>query len=310
MNNARLWLGALLFMQLALASVLFLGDRWRAEDPVPAALVDGEDTQVDRIIISDADGQATLVRDAGEWTLPGLKSLPAQSKKVWDALTRLASLQTLWPVTATAASHERFEVTQEKFQRRVQLFQGERGLADFYLGTSPGFRQVHLRRSAEREVYAVDLNVHDLPARDDQWLDRSLLAVSAPLSIGTADYTLRDSETEGWQLEVHGQDGVVNPVELDPDKARRLVDALASFQVQSLAEEVVSLDELGGELRSLRVETAEDSMTFLFKAAGEQHYVRRDDRDAVFSLSQYDYDSIARIGLEDLILNSPAEPEA
>ena len=44
------------------------------------------------------------------------------------------------------------------------------------LGTSPGFRKVHVRRPNEKEIYTVNLNTYDMPVADTEWLDKALLS--------------------------------------------------------------------------------------------------------------------------------------
>lgn len=306
MTNARSWLTALLLLQLLLAAGLLLARQGLEEGGTPQPLLPVASSAVDRLVISDGEAQATVVRQDGAWMLPAVQ-LPANASKVNDILQRLEETATEWPVTTTSSSHTRFEVAEEAFQRRVQLFQGEGQAAEFYLGTSPGFRKVHLRRAGEDAVYAVTLNAFDLPASEDAWLDQSLLAVAEPTRIVGPDYTLAESGDGVWTLAGSGETAGAATDPLDDERARQLVSAFANLRVQSVAKEVPEAE--GGETVTVSVETADGSYRYHFHQRDGGYYVRRDDRPALFSLSQYDYDRITGVGLAELVHKSgEAEP--
>ena len=298
MKNARSWLIALLVLQLALAGGLLLSRQQAGDEGTPQPLLPVAASAIDRIVVSDAGSQATVVRQDGAWVLSG-SHLPASASKVADILQRLEQTATEWPVTTTRSSHKRFEVSEEAFQRRVQLFQGDRQVAEFYLGTSPGFRKVHLRRAAEDEVYAVTLNTFDLPAGEDAWLDHSLLAVTDPTRIVGPDYTLEESADGVWSLAGDEAAAETGNTPLDDEQARQLVSAFANLRVQSVADGVP--DPETGKGISVEVETADGSYRYHFHQDEAGYYVRREDRATVFNLSQYDYDRITGVGLAELV---------
>ena len=66
----------------------------------------------------------------------------------------------------------------DKYQRRLQLKQGDKELGEYYFGTSPGLRQTHGRRAGEDEVYALAINNYDMPADANDWLDKTRLSLS------------------------------------------------------------------------------------------------------------------------------------
>lgn len=298
MTNARSWLTALLLLQLALAGGLLLSRQQSGDDGSPQPLLPVAANAIDRVVVSDAASQATVIRQDGAWVLPGTQ-LPANASKVADILQRLEQTATEWPVTTTQGSHERFEVGEEAFQRRVQLFSGDEKVAEFYLGTSPGFRKVHLRRATENAVYAVTLNTFDLPAGDDAWLDHSLLAVTDPTRIVGPDYTLAESADGVWSLAGEEAAPETGNASLDDEQARQLVSAFANLRVQSVADRIPDAET--GQGMSVEVETADGSYRYHFHQDEAGYYVRREDRAAVFNLSQYDYDRITGVGLAELV---------
>ena len=301
MTNARSWLTALLLLQLLLAAGLLLTRQGPDDGGTPQPLLPMASSAVDRMVISDGAAQATVVRQDGAWMLPDAQ-LPANASKVNDILQRLEETATEWPVTTTSGSHARFEVAEETFQRRVQLFRGDEQAAAFYLGTAPGFRKVHLRRVGEDAVYAVTLNAFDLPASEDAWLDQSLLAVAEPKRIVGPDYTLAESGDGVWTLAGGGATAAAATDPLDDERARQLASAFANLRVQSVVDDAPEAQT--GEAVTVSVETADGTYRYHFHKGDEGYYVRRDDRPAVFSLSQYDYDRITGVGLAELVHQS------
>lgn len=176
----------LLGVQLVAAGLLYRAGLQPADEYEARPLLAVDSGAVDRLVIADGDTETVLVRQGDDgWRLPALGDLPADSALVQAALDQVAATRIQWPVTTTAASHERFDVAGDDYQRKVQLFSGDRLVGGFYLGTAPGFRRVHLRNLEGDEVYVVEMNVSDLPATGEAWLEQTPQAVSD--SAPTAD---------------------------------------------------------------------------------------------------------------------------
>ncbi len=297
MRSALAGLAVLLAVQLVAAALLLVGDEGDGRSGTAVALLAAGAEGVDRVVITDGTSTANLVRRDGAWRLPELGPMPVNEAALTDAIEGLREIRTDWPVASTASSHARFDVAEEQFQRRVQLFRGETLLADFYLGSSPGFRQVHLRRAGEDEVYVVRLNTHDLPAGDADWLDRSLLAMPDPVRVEGPDYAIVRAGEDGWVFEeAVGSGESAATAGLDADRARQLVNALANLRVVSVADSAPRAGDAAAEDRySLTVHSPDRRRSYDFFTVDGDHYVRADDLDAVFTISQYDYDRIVEV---------------
>ncbi len=300
MKRTHTWLIVLLVAQLALAGYLFRDTGQRSVEPVQRPLLGAPVQEIDRMTISGDAGEATLLQSGDSWILPALSQLPADVSRVDAALDRLAATRTGWAVTTSDASHQRFQVSDDGAQRHVKVYSGEVLAADFLLGTSPGFRKVHLRRAGEMPVYAVELSVHDLPATDSGWLDKSLLALSAPLRIEGADFALELSDEGQWAMPAGAAAGEEAPP-VDDDRVQQLVSALANLRVQGVADiEAVDIP-VSADALNLQVETTDGGFQYRFFSLDDQYLVRRSDRDTVFSLSQYDYERIAGVDRASLL---------
>lgn len=255
--------------------------------------------EIDRVLVSDANGSAELKKSANHWQLPALEALPADGKKLTDALAKLAAIKLTWPVTTTRSAHERFEVAEQGFQRRIELFQGDTKRADILLGSTPGFKKVHVRQADTDEVYAVELNSFDFPALAKDWLQKDVLAIAEPEMIKAGDYHL---QKEGGEWRFLSDDEMAAAPKIAQEKLTQLANALANLQVQELASSAPEQ----GEHTTLRVKSAAGEWELTLAKTEGGYFVKRSDKPQWFTLSQYEYDRIAAIKKEDLINKTPA----
>lgn len=294
MNKTIVWLSALLGLQVVIAGGLF-ATSWQQSNHNPSqALLNFDAAIVDKIEISAGDQQVVLNKTADGWQLPELSALPAVQSKVNNVVNKLTTTTASWPVATSKTSQERFEVTAEQYQRKIRLFAGDKLASEVYLGTSPGFRQVHARRPDENEIYAVTLNTFDFPAQASDWLDKQLIAVSEPSRLSGKDFTLEKSG-EDWQFSTTAPLLESTTAQLDPQQAETLVSAFANLrvnQVTALPEETSSFE--------FSVATDEQSYVYHFHAHDDEYFVRRDDVDAAFSISKFHYDKFAEASFDTL----------
>ena len=191
-------LGSLLAIQVVLALSLFIGNQRAGEQPSPQHLLSFATSDIARIVITASAQQTTLALAGDKWQLPTMQ-LPANQSRIRTLLDSLSGLQTRWPVVNSSSGRQRFAVADDNYQRKLQFYDGDILLGEYYFGTSPGFRQTHGRRAGEDAVYALAFNSVDLPIDSNDWLDKTLLAVDMPTRIAGPDFTLT-REQETWQL--------------------------------------------------------------------------------------------------------------
>jgi len=261
---------------------------------------------IDKVIIQDASNKVTLQKTGSQWQLPDLHQLPVDKQKLDEVLQKLDGTKLTWPVTTTASSHERFEVTGSKFQRRVELFQGDTKKADLWLGTTPGFKKIHLRREGEDQVYAVELTAFEFATASNDWLQSDLLAVKDVNSIKAADYELQKTG-DNWNFVAASQS--VNAEKVDATKATELVNAFSNLQVQEVVSQVPQ-----GEITKISAKSAAGEFNYEFTKAGSDYFVKRSDRDVTFKLSQVEFERIANVKKASLLasestsINAAAHP--
>jgi hypothetical protein len=261
---------------------------------------------IDRVVIQDASNKVTLQKIGSQWQLPELHQLPVDQQKLDEILQKLDGTKLTWPVTTTASSHERFEVTSNKFQRRIELFQGDNKKADLWLGSTPGFKKIHLRREGEDQVYTVELTAFEFATASNDWLQSDLLAVKDANSIKAADYELQKTG-DAWSFSGVNQSSSSEKV--NASKATELANAFSSLQVQEVVTQMPQ-----GETTKVSVKSAAGEFHYEFTKAGSDYFVTRNGRDVTFKLSQSEFERIANVKKASLLAsestssNTAADP--
>ena len=169
-------LAALLFVQLVVVT-WFWWDSSVDENRGTAKLLELVPADVAELHIDSPTESIVIQRSDAGWQAD---ELPADAIKVNALLEKLAALPAAWPVAQSEATAQRFEVADNRYQRKVQLLNSQdEMIASFYLGTSPGFQKVHARNADVKDIYSVSLSNFELPTDLTSWFDKTLLALSA-----------------------------------------------------------------------------------------------------------------------------------
>ena len=293
MNKLKNVLAALLVVQLAAVLGLYWQGRQQQQSLQTQDLLAFARDDLTRIAISDGSHSVTLSKVDGHWLLPDEQQLPVDGAQLDALLSKLQAVHSGWPVATTPAAQARFEVADDKFQRRIELYAGEQKTGELLVGSSPGFRKVHVRRPGDNAIYSVTLNSYELPASGKDWLDKALLSASGLTTISGGDYALA-KQGEQWTL-ARGEGTT-----LDPAKAEQLAAAFKSLRVMGIAEAKPAADAI-----RVAVNGPDGQWDYAFAKAGETYLVQRSDRDRAFTISQFDYDRIAQVALPQLAMAAP-----
>lgn len=313
-------LGLILAAQLLLAMAVFAVNKNGASNQSAQPLMDQPSSAIDKLVFSDANSSATLTKSGSQWLLPDLFQLPAEQAKVDAVLAHLGDTKLTWPVATTASSHERFEVDAKKFQRHIQAYQGDKLVADIYLGTSPGFKKIHLRRAKDDDVFAVDMSQYDFAVKASDWLPKDLLNAKDISQVTGGDFTLvrkaadasqavknlaansmKPPAADSWSFaNLNLQEGQMAP-QVDAAKAQALANSFAQLNLQ----DAVTTKPQGASL-NFSVNTPAGNWQYEFIKADKDYYVKRSDRDIYFKINQYDYDKFAKQNLAALTVKEAA----
>ncbi len=307
MNKLKTWLYSLLAIQVVIAVLIFLSSQYSQVEFESKQLLNFKTESITKITISDGNNEVELRKNDSVWQLPGYHGLNVESDQLDSAISKLSSLKSNWPIATSSSSHERFELTEDKFQRRIRLFDKDEQVGELYLGTSPGFKKVHLRPSDDDNVYAIETNSFDFPIETKQWFDKKLLQSGEVKAIKTADYSL-DKTNDQWQFS--GSSILKDGIQLNLEKTRALEQSISSLTVIEVSEKEVDFSE--GKLISVDFadkSEAGNNQSFEYRLVSleEKYYVNRNDRDLAFVIDSNAYESMSNITLADLEVAKPVE---
>lgn len=193
---------ALLLMQIALAVALNMtGSQSREVSPASPLFGFVPDAATALEIAGPSGERLTIRKSDTGWTLPEAFDAPASGDQVNGLLAKLADLKQGLAVATSEEAAKRFKVTETGFERHMVVKKGDETVADFYVGTSPGFRQVHARKAGAQEIVTVALNTFDLETAADKWLDKNLFRLKQEEmgDLVFSDFTLQKKD-QTWQL--------------------------------------------------------------------------------------------------------------
>ena len=240
-------LTGLLAVQLVISGDLLWSSNAQHEFALPEQLITFDSEAVNEILIEEADANVTLTLDENHWKLNDDNATMASVEKVNELLASLNAVQAGLPVASKVSSHAQLAVADDDFQRRIQLKSNSQVVADLYLGTSPGFRKSHARQVGEDAVYAVKLSALDVPASQDDWLDRNVLAFSDVSAIAAEDINIElEKVDDQWAIAQSPSQSKTH--EIDEAALEAFAGTLASLSVIGFAEELVPKEIVSNEI--------------------------------------------------------------
>ena len=293
-----------LAVQLLLAVAVFWPRQEAGQKLADTPLLSIESADIDRVSIDDTNSAVVLVRDDDGWTIPDYHDLPVSASRIETLLETLPNQERGWPVASSAGAVERFEVGEDNFQRKIEYFEDGDSADILYLGTSPGFRKIHVRPTDSNTVYSIKFNAFDAPTQPAEWLEKTLLQVKEDIqSIRGLDYGLSRSG-EAW-VDAQGNTA-------DEEEARKLLNGMTNLRVTAATDEATAaiLQEMDSPPNlTVSVGGGVEYRFRLFEIE-DAHYIQRTDMPVHFSLSAYDYNRINDVNAASLFPPPPPEEEA
>lgn len=292
---------ALLLIQLGLVAALQFG---RTGDDQPTAntpLLGFSPEAVTSLIISGPDNDRVVLHKSGNsWVLPEYFNAPASADQVSAVLARLVGLKQGVAVATTAGAGKRFKVADDLFQRHVVIKAGEGVVGDLYVGTSPGFRQIHARRAGSENVVAVELSTFELETKALQWLDKNMFTVKEEdiEAIALADILLEKKGTV-WQLAdlPEGQ-------AIDDNAAADLLAKASGLTVQEVVDPQEAKALFGGPpaLQFTITRKGGGKAEYrLVKAEGDYYVLKHSERDLYCKVHSLPVENLLKVNRDSLI---------
>ena len=122
---------------------------------------------------SDPDQESMILEKInGKWGVASADHYPVNAEKVKELTEKLEKLRSRTTVLTGSKYHEKLEVSPEKYQRKVTVSAGGE-TSTFYVGSSPSFKNTHVRVDGSDDVYLVnEFGTSDLGTRAWSWVDR------------------------------------------------------------------------------------------------------------------------------------------
>jgi len=301
MKSRIMVLSGALAAQLVLAAVLNLTGEEYGAFQAEEKLLSFNKQELDGLRIEDGTDSVVLKKQGGKWLLPVIGDYPASQRNVNRLLDKLAAMEKGWPVAKTRGAAQRFAVHEDQFERKLVLLSDDDTQATLYVGSSPGFRKVYVRRGDGDEIFAVDFNTWEADAKADNWIDKNILALD--------ESNVERVEMPGLILQ--REDGKLQVVDLgekeqtNGEESRALLGKLTGLRIQSLlgteAKPEYRQDEPTLELKMTRNSGEVLSYRFSRPEDASFYVLKRSDLDYYFKVAEYMVDPVRETTREKLV---------
>jgi hypothetical protein len=304
-------LAGLLVAQLVLAVAVNLTEQDYGAFEAKEKLLAFDKQKVDRLLIEDGKASVTLKSSVDQWVLPDEGDFPAAQHSIDELLEKLAGLEKGWPVATTSSASRRFKVAEDEYERKLTLYSGEDVMARLFIGTSPGFRKVHLRPDVEEAVFVAEFNAWEMDAQADGWIDKDVLKLDEAQLEQVEIVGKLTLQNQQGELQLTGLEGQEST---NVDEARSLINKLSGLRIQSLKGEEESAEYKKQEPDLDIVVTLKDGKQLsyqFFKVENSTHYIlKRSDRDRYFEVASYLVDPLKESSREKLVVVNEPQQEA
>ena len=300
MNKFISSLAGLFVLQVFVAAGLYFSGQDKDFDQLNKPLLSFNVDEIDKVVISDNTFSSELSRNNDGWYMPNYHSLPVDQERLDALMTNLKDFKSSWPVATTSSAQERFEVSEEKFQKRIQLYSGEDLVTEMFIGDSPSYRNAYIRVSNQDEIYAAKIAQHEIYHRTFDWMNKKLLHVDNIESIKGKDFELQKTDDD-WGFAT-SPSSLEEGVTLNKESATSLAEAISRMHVNAVAD---SLPEV---TYTLNVTNPDGNLQFSLASEGEKYFVKRSDIDTAFTIGKSDFEKITQTGFEQLAQIVTPEP--
>jgi hypothetical protein len=229
-----LWI--LLAVQLCLAITLKIYETTYQPVEPNAPLISFDLSSLTKIVIEQRNAgskeiaKVILEKSDQQWKLPDYYSFPASSSKIDQLIIALRELKIGLPVSSSKDAAERFKVSPDNFERAVSFYDAHNKLSTLYLGSSPRFREAHVRMDNKDAIYVAPIADYLLSSTTKDWIDQGMarLKPSAITCIDFGTFKIEKSKDQ-WKLVTSSKS---EP--LHDSAVQNLVDTVADLGISSV----------------------------------------------------------------------------
>ncbi len=290
----------LLVAQIGLALALNISKKGISTGTPDTLFLTFSPNMVHSLEITNGEGKSLVIEKSKDgWIVPAHFSAPVDTTKVKALVDKLAGIKQGFVVANTADAAKRFKVDSGSFEDHVVLKSADTTLADFYVGTSPAFHQIHARRNDSDQIVAIPLSSFELETTVDKWLDTSVGIIKdddlTGLTIGDIDLK---KTADGWQLE-----GLHEGEKANKEEITALVTKARGMSIEDVLDPTKGaelLDKPAFRFTTIRKDGRK--VEYLFGKDKEDFYVMKlSDRDLYFKVKSSLVDAVRNITRDKLV---------
>ncbi|MCW5209068.1 hypothetical protein VU10_02485, partial [Desulfobulbus sp. US1] len=233
-------------------------------------------------------------------------------RQVDDLLQKLTDARQGLAVATSKGAAKRFKTAEDDFERHVTLKQGDTVVGDFYLGTSAGLRNSHVRKAGEDTVVSIPVGNHEVDVEADSWLDRTLADLNKDdlkaVVLGDISLTQKKEDKETvWLL-----DGATKE-ETEQEAVDKLLNKVTAISVQSVLDPATSAALFTKDPAVQFTVTKQDdsTVTYAFAKNDEDDYfiLKMSDNELYFKVGKWLVDDLTEAKREKLLVGYEEKKE-
>ena len=293
----------LLLLQIGLTVAVHQQQAVNLESTAPdSAFLSFSSESITSLVINGPKNEELVLQKSDKgWIMPGVFSAPASEGQIDDLLQKLADARQGLAVATSKGAAKRFKTAEDDFERHLLLKQGDSVVGDFYLGTSAGLRNSHVRKADQDAVVSIPVGSHEVDTDAGSWLVRTLADLNKDdlKAITLADITLLQKEEDKKKVWI--LDGA-SKEETEQEAVDKLLNKITAISVQSVLDPVASAELFKKDLAVQFTVIKQDDrqVTYALVKKG----VKKDDtEDDYFVLKMSDNELYFKVGkwlVEDL----------
>ena len=286
-------LAILLLVQIVIAIGLFS----RGDDK--GAFIGGEKllgldlSRVDEITLSEKEEESVVLNKQREnWVLSSFHDFPVSQDKLNEITDSLFTVTKGWPVATTKTAMKRFRVLEQDFERKLLFSKGGQLVKTLYLGSSPGFKQVHARVEGDNNTYLIDFSLFQASMKSADWQDKEVLKHNKDefVKLTTAEFTL-ERQTDSWIVS-----GLQSNEETSQKDVEEYVSRIANLTFVNVLgkEDKPEYKQDNPEFSITAVLKSGKTLDYRFSAMGEgeDYALKLSGLDYYFKLSKHSIDDL------------------
>ena len=299
----RLILPAAILLVIQIGLIIGIASQDKEFEPYApnTKLVNFDPSAVDTIHISAEDSTLNLTKIDGIWVLAEENKIPVSSQQVESFLDTISGLKRTLAVATTENAAKRFKVSDDDYNYHLIIKGGDIQFANLYFGTSPGFKQIHLRLADTKEIITAGLASHELSPEAEQWIDKDQLKLARDSiqRIDINNHAFEKNDDSSWKS-VQAE----NSFELSREKIDALLDIIVGLSVSGFVVDDEKQTPVETSDLSFSLTLAEgNKLDWEFKQLDENEFVvYRSDINYGLKVSKWQIDDLQKAIDENLAL--------